>query len=735
GIFDLFSTLMVSLPIEEHKLLFKKYPNSFTADEAIANLRGLQFIQSNRDTDPNDPTRIITHVVTTQFSLPRDMAKNLCQTFMDARLFECATDLNKREFQNKGIYQVTGKGAYILAKFVHRNSLPVDETRHITSNAVPNLVYLERAEDEDAIVLTTMHLDMIFKRFAGPEPNIAKPTVSPGDSPLSSSPNGRERVQSVTELCNGIEVKDQQHNYDMYKHTFYGKAAVEWLMDYTTVIGKEEAICIAQEMVTVGYIEQIGEENRVGPHLFKTGNGALYHLTEAGRAVVGWKSLIASSRSSINNDWMDGGSIVGPKQERLSTDQKQLSAQFKMASNNLTRLPISIVREPRRSLDEHHSAVSVCGTGACTTSMALTGQQLIEETGRSIRRLSQILNDPDFQITLTETTSISSYAPSYSGRESSSSGGGSGMGPSSSLVVSASNISMTSNATRLNIILTDPTLRDLFKSFLKQNICEENLSFYLDVFEFKNKFSTLISSAKAYFTSVQEKGEDANGATPPPVALPAALRDLEKQICVQAFSIYETYLLSGAQREVNLPHQMRQDVTGYMQAVIRSLDNPEREHSGSTSVSRANGGIVSNGAMPSSQPSSPPATPLVGGSESIRYELGAGKDGPQELIHVAMFDTIHDHIFRLMSTDSVPKFTKTDKYREVMMNRVKQNHQALANAASMAVVHGGSYPSGNVSAVGNGSSSGSSSVNGSIHGSVSGNGGSVALPLVESSSA
>lgn len=298
---------MVSLPIENHKILFKTYPNSFTAEEAIANLGGLQFIQSNRDADPMDPTRIITHVVTTQFSLSRDMAKNLCQTFMDARLFESASDPSKREFQNKGIYQVTGKGAHILAKFVHRNALPVDETRHITANATAHLVYLDRAEDEDAIILSQKQMEIIFKRFAGPEPNVAK-IGSPGsESPLSaSSPGGRDRSHSVPDLCNGIEVKDQQHNYDIYKHTFYGKAAVEWFMDYSTVISKEEAICIAQEMVTGGYIEQVGEENTSGRSLFKTGNSALYHLTELGRAQAGWKSLVSSSGSSINNDWMEG---------------------------------------------------------------------------------------------------------------------------------------------------------------------------------------------------------------------------------------------------------------------------------------------------------------------------------------------------------------------------------------------------------------------------------------------
>lgn len=298
---------MISLPIETHKLLFKSFANSFTAEEAIANLGGLKFIQANHDTDPKDPTRIITRVVTTQFSLPRDMAKNLCQTFMDARLFESAMDPGKREFQNKGIYQVTGKGAHIVEKFVHRNALSVEATRHITANATPRILFLERAEDEDAIVLNQKAVDAIFRRFAGLRPNVVtRLGDSPLDSPLSGSSPARERTLSASDRCNGIEVKDQQHNYEIYRHTFYGKAAVEWLLDYTTVISKEEAICIAQEFVNAQYIEQVGEEYRNGPSLFRTGNSALYHFTEYGRAVVGWESLARSRGSSVNTDWMDG---------------------------------------------------------------------------------------------------------------------------------------------------------------------------------------------------------------------------------------------------------------------------------------------------------------------------------------------------------------------------------------------------------------------------------------------
>ncbi|KAG0367419.1 hypothetical protein BGZ54_003913 [Gamsiella multidivaricata] len=653
---------MISLPIENHKIFLKSYPNSFTAEDAISNLGGLQFIQANHDTDPKDPTRIITRVVTTRFSLSRDMAKNLCQTFMDARLFESASDPSKRDFQNKGVYQVTGKGAHIVQRFVRRNSLSVEETRHITANATPQILFLERAEDEDAVVLNRKAIDAIFKHFAGSRPNVmARASDSAGDSsPLTSSP-GRDRIQANVDRSNGIKVKDQQHNYDMYKHTFYGKAAIEWLLDNTTVISKEEAICIAQEMVSARYIGQVGEDNRNGPTLFKTGNSALYHFTELGRAVLGWENPVRSRGSSVSTDWMDERTPLGSKADRTNSELLLLN-QFKLTSNTVSRLPISVGREKRRSADES------------TLSGSTQRKEDATSNSSSVHRLSQILDDPAFQI-LSESGALSSYAPSSSGKESvgQREPGTSSGGPISTIGFSAQ--PTTSNTTRLNLILSNSTLREMFKSFLKQNICEENLAFYLEVLDYRAKFNTLINSTRAYNQTVSGKdplraasgmGLSPGGGLAMNAPQPATLRELEKQICTQAFAIHETYLVSGAPRELNLPHQMRQDITAYMQAVVRNMEAPLPSSSpSSSSTNECDSGF---GTLPDS-PESPLSPSTVQEGENGRKRYGAGH---QELIHISLFDRIHDHIFRLMSTDSVPKFTKTDKYREVMVNRVRQ---------------------------------------------------------------
>ncbi|WAQ86504.1 hypothetical protein PtA15_7A230 [Puccinia triticina] len=105
---DLFSTLVASLQLSTNTRFFRSYPNSFTTKDAAANLSSLRFSQSNRSTDPNDPSRIVT-TATTTFSMNRDIAKGICQHFIDARLIENAAEPLNPTFKERGIYQITPK--------------------------------------------------------------------------------------------------------------------------------------------------------------------------------------------------------------------------------------------------------------------------------------------------------------------------------------------------------------------------------------------------------------------------------------------------------------------------------------------------------------------------------------------------------------------------------------------------------------------------------------------------
>lgn len=103
--------------------MFRTYPNTFTTDDACANLASLRFSQSNRHPDPNDPSRIVTTTTTTTFSMGRDIAKGICQHFLDARLVENAVDRDATIFKDRGIYSLTPKGLHVLQLFVTKNGI------------------------------------------------------------------------------------------------------------------------------------------------------------------------------------------------------------------------------------------------------------------------------------------------------------------------------------------------------------------------------------------------------------------------------------------------------------------------------------------------------------------------------------------------------------------------------------------------------------------------------------
>lgn len=68
--------------------------------------------------------------------------------------------------------------------------------------------------------------------------------------------------------------------------------------------------------------------------------------------------------------------------------------------------------------------------------------------------------------------------------------------------------SKDSHTARLKMILDEPAIRSLFREYLRSNFCEENLSFWLDVQDFKRKFGTTSSAvalptAKSRATGVQ----------------------------------------------------------------------------------------------------------------------------------------------------------------------------------------------------------------------------------------
>ncbi|KAJ5666843.1 Developmental regulator flbA [Penicillium macrosclerotiorum] len=293
---DLFSTLMVSLKLDSHRVRFTRYDHTFTSEEAINNLGSLKFSQSNRMPDPKDPSRIVTTTTTTTFSMAKEMARSVCQRFVDARFIEPVDGKALPIFPLKGaLFQLTPKGINILQRFCQRNGITARHVMDVLESPrnTMQLVNLERDTDTDKLSHDRATIEVIFRRFAGQDgPNI-KSSISTSDSDsLSDYSNGIVGVKMARER----KLQDGK----IYTNTFTGKGAVDWLMDCSTTIERRETCLIAELFLKYGLITMI-QDDKTFPDsnaVFQPSKYSIYCITERGQRVCGW---IARDKTRDNN--------------------------------------------------------------------------------------------------------------------------------------------------------------------------------------------------------------------------------------------------------------------------------------------------------------------------------------------------------------------------------------------------------------------------------------------------
>ncbi|KAH6957867.1 regulator of G protein signaling domain-containing protein [Ilyonectria sp. MPI-CAGE-AT-0026] len=150
--------------------------------------------------------------------------------------------------------------------------------------------------------------------------------------------------------------------------------------------------------------------------------------------------------------------------------------------------------------------------------------------------------------------------------------------------------SKDSNTHRLDKILSDPTLRLLFRENLREMHCEENLSFYLEVDGF-------IRNCKAATRNLQQSTDEASS-------------DKAKDLLALSYGIYNAYLAPGSPRELNIHHQLRKSLASRMTKVAAE-DNTIAE---------------------------------------VLREV------------TSLFEDAQSAVFKLMTSDSVPKFLQNPKH-------------------------------------------------------------------------
>lgn len=288
---------MVSLKLDTHRVRFTKFEHTFTSDEAITNLGSLKFSQSNRMPDPKDPSRIVTTTTTTTFSMAKEMARSVCQRFVDARFIEAIDTRSASFFPMKGgLYQLTPKGINILHRFCQRNGITARHVMDVMDSPrnTMQLVNLERDTDTDKLSTDRATIEVIFRRFAGQDGPNLKSSISNSDSDsLSDYSNGLVGVKMAKERKIGDKI---------HLKTFTGKAAIDWLMDCSTTNDRRETCLIAALFIKHGMITAVQEDRQFAQQEpsavdFQPTKYAIYTVTEHGQRVCGW---IARDRNAVS---------------------------------------------------------------------------------------------------------------------------------------------------------------------------------------------------------------------------------------------------------------------------------------------------------------------------------------------------------------------------------------------------------------------------------------------------
>jgi len=325
---DLFSTLVVSLPLAKHRIRLTSIEHTFVSEEAINNLGSLKFSQSNRMPDPKDPTRIVTTTTTTTFSMAREMARSVCQRFLDARFIETADGKQGKDFKIQGAtWQLTPKGIHVLERFCSKNGI---QQKHVTDliNSPRNtmqLVILERDLATDKLSSDRSTVEVIFRRFIGTNgPNIKQSASSADSDSLSDYKDGLAGVRMAADRKVGSPPRT------VYQ-TFTGKAATDWLMDCCTTVDRRETTeiatlflenefiwCVQPDRQYMAAVQADKQDNKVDmKNVFQPTKHAIYQLTQKGKDVV---SMTIRERNSESEG--AGAVSTRPGVSRDSNTQK-----------------------------------------------------------------------------------------------------------------------------------------------------------------------------------------------------------------------------------------------------------------------------------------------------------------------------------------------------------------------------------------------------------------------------
>ena len=198
------------------------------------------------------------------------MAKGILQQLLDAHLIENGADLSTTQFKERGIYMPTPKGLHILERFITKNGISADNLLIIFADMpiTMKLLHLERRTSDDEIMITKSVIEVLFRRMCG----VTKPNITTmSDEELTKFNMLRWYVKGDSDKIGDMDRSEgmpfrkvastSKGGADEYH--FGAMLMIDWLLDYSTTVGMDEATELAAQMVRYGLITLVSDKGRI----------------------------------------------------------------------------------------------------------------------------------------------------------------------------------------------------------------------------------------------------------------------------------------------------------------------------------------------------------------------------------------------------------------------------------------------------------------------------------------
>ncbi|KAJ2963715.1 hypothetical protein NQZ79_g1208 [Umbelopsis isabellina] len=606
--------------------------------------------------------------------MTRDMAKTLCQHFLEAHLIESAIDpANRSSFKDKGLWQVTPKGLCILEDFCSRTIVDVKHLRAPMARILPiKVIMLERHTDDDQLALNRRNVVVLFKIMMGSltfEESIASSEYYIAENKKNTNDKNTETVPfSILQPASDEDIGDggnriltgskllttnvSRHRATIKQHQLYlekygtmlrganrrhfnGQICCDWLLDHTTVVSKKEAEVIASQFLRYSWIETAAEKTQIRSRddtkPFKSSKSCIYSLTDNGRTVISWEQELNTSDFSST----DGQSIMSGEDQSTMVQKAKDQALRLLTGIRRDNINGNIGVDEEASLREMLAADPIEEKrGASSDERAYQNDLLVadynnSQNGRS-KQQPTLLHRSASKSSSSASGGSESVVKTPTEQDTNAVGYISKENEARGAAAQAMAYSRPRPPSTIDSRGSNFSIYSYNSSQSSQDSKESNTTKLRQILDDPNLRSLFKSFLRANFCeeNLDFWIDHSNLRRKYRIQSPALTSRNQSDLLEDAYALYTTYLAAGSPNELNIEHSLRNEMARFVTNIVTIL---------------------------------PSYTP--GAKSSIVISPHSASHSLRTMMK--MLQKVDDHICKLMAADSVPKFIRTKGYLKI----------------------------------------------------------------------